>query len=274
MTDELRSNDAPEASARRDFLKVSAGVAGLGAMLAAGAAGTAQAAPSSANLVLYHIEGTRSERVVWLMTELGLPFKFAVDPHDGKASYMAMKGASVMGMSPTIHDDGKTMVESGAILEYIINKYGNGRLAVAPTHEDYQQYLMWMHYAEGSAAARMQSDYWAHEVPDVKTVAPVLSSQMGGAQRVLGFTELTLAQQPYFGGQHFTAADIMMHFPMKLARMWAVDLTLFPHTYAWMQTVEARPNFQKAMALGNPNGGKPAPGRFQPLLSYAGKGAA
>ena len=270
----MTQSDKAEPAVRRQFLKAAAGLAGLGAALGAFAPRAARAAPSSANLVLYHVEGTRSERVVWLMEELKLPFKFAVDPHDGRGSFMAMRKAHPMSMSPTIVDDGKAMVESGAILQYIIHKYGNNRLSVAPTSEDFQQYLLWMHYAEGSAATRMMADYWAHEVPDVKTVAPVLSGMYGGAGRVLGFTELTLAQQPYFGGKNFTAADIMMHFPLKLAPMWGVDMTLFPKTLAWQKTVEARPAFLKMMEVSAPNGGKPAPGRFKPLLSETGKKSA
>lgn len=258
-------------SAFRHFLNIVAGFILIMTGLLAASPASVLAAASSADLVLYHIEGTRSERVIWLMQELDLPFKFAVDPKDTRESYMAMVKAHPMSMSPTIVDDGTAMVESGAILQYIIHKYGDDRLAVDPSSQDYQQYLLWMHYAEGSAATRMMADYWAHEVPNVKEVAKVLSGQLGGAQRVLNFTELTLAQQPYFGGQNFTAADIMMHFPLKLARMWGVDLSLFPHTQKWMNTVEARPGFKKMMEVGSPNGGKPAPGRFQPLLENTGK---
>ena len=232
-----------------------------------------QHSPAGADVIIYHFDGTRSERVLWLMEELDAPYRLAFDPTDQAAAMAAMRSAHPMSMAPSITVGGQAMVESGAILEYLAQTYGAGRLTVAPGKAGYLDYLQWLHFAEGSAAPRIINDYVSRSIPDVGALSPIAGGQIGGAGRILSFVDQTLSQRPYFAGADFTAADINMHFPMKLARMWGVDLTLYPHMAAWLERVEARPGYKRAMAKGSPNGVASHSSRFQPLLAPTGKAA-
>ena len=144
----------------------------------------------------------------------------------------------------------------------IINKYGNGRLAVAPTADDYQQYLMWMHYAEGTMCARLFSDYRAWRVTPPTARSPLVDSEA-----VVQFAEDFLASHAWFGGAEFSAADIMMKFPLDVAtRLNLVDEASFPNVAAWKEKIEARPALQRAMANARPDG---MVGALPPLPQHA-----
>lgn len=270
MEDLDTSDESVRDPDRRAFIATGVGatLGVTGAMIFAEEVAEA-ATQSSANLLLYHLDGTRSERVIWLMEELGLPYVLSAKP--GMAGMADIKAAHPMGMSPTVVDGKLTLVESGAILEYIIHRYGAGRLAEAPSSPGYASYLLWLHYAEGSAAPRIINDYVSRSIPDVATLSPIAGRQIGGAGRVLNFVNMRLGETPHFAGENFTAADIIMHFPLKLTRMWGVDFSLYPNVAAWFDRVEGRPAFAAAMAKGSPNGTAPPPGRFQPLLAPTGK---
>jgi glutathione S-transferase len=261
-----------EVAGRRDFIKSAVGV-GMGtAALAAAAA--AEAAPSSAHLVIYHVTG-RSHRVLWLMEELGLPYQLALVPGgDVREAMASVKSAHPMAMVPVLVDHDLHLVESEAIVTYIINKYGNGRLAVRPNAPNYANYLLWMAFAEGSASPRITADYTLHTIPDVAKISPFAARQLGGTERVLNFLEQTLGKSAYLAGPDFTAADIMMHFPVRAARLWGVDLKeVYPNTHAWMGKIETRPAFLKAAEKGSPNGALTTnpPNAGPPLLSGTGK---
>jgi glutathione S-transferase len=273
MDDLNPSTDAAEMSGRRDFLKVAVG-AGVGAAgLAALSSGPALAAPSSANLMVYHIEERRSFRVLWLMEELGgLPYKLMFTPGDMRKSIAAVKALHPMAMVPTIVDGDLVMVESGAILQYIIDRYGEGRLSIRAGQPNHAQYLQWMYFAEGSASPRITADYTLRTIPDAAKISPFAGVQIGGTERVMRFAENTLAKQPYFAGPEFTAADIMMQFPFKAARLWGVDFNIYPHVGDWMHRMETRPGFLKAEAKGSPGGAPVNPASImQPLLAGTGK---
>jgi glutathione S-transferase len=274
MDDAHLPQDLTDAAGRRDFLKGAVG-AGMG-VAALAAAATAEAAPSSAHLIVYHAEERRSHRVLWLMEELGLPYQLVFKPGDLRASMELAKAAHPMAMFPTIVDGDLHMVESGAILQYLASKYGGDRLTARPGSANYANFLMWMHFAEGSASPRIVADYTIRSIPDAAKASPFAGFQIGGAERVLHFQELTLAKTPYIAGPDFTAADIMMHFPVKAARLWGVDLQgVYPNTHAWMGKMESRPGFLKAVAKGSPNGPLVQPaGIAQPLLAQTGKGKA
>lgn len=242
-----------EAAGRRDFIKTAMAVSAGAGILAAAA--SAEAAPSSAHLTIYHVTG-RSHRVLWLMEELGLPYQLAIAPGgDVRGAMGAVKGAHPMAMVPVLVDGDLHLVESEAILTYIINKYGSGRLALTPKSPNYANYLLWMAFAEGSASPRITADYTLRTIPDVAKNSPFAARQIGGTERVLNFLELSLAKSDYLAGPEFTSADIMMHFPVRAARIWGVDLPgAFPKTAAWMARIESRPAFLKAAEKGSPNG--------------------
>lgn len=217
-------------------------------------------------LTIYHIEGRRSERVAWLMEELGLPYQLVFKKGDTLGSIEALERAHTMRAAPIVTDGELTIQESGAILEYILLRYGNGRLRPADTaSKDYVKYLEFMHFAEGSAMARMLIDVVVRGASGPS--APV--HVMGNSEKVMRFCEATLGENPFFAGKEFTAADIMMHFPMKMGpgivngtpasirQMQSLDrdyLDKYPNVKDWLKRVQGRPAFERAMKATMPDG--------------------
>jgi glutathione S-transferase len=141
-------------------------------------------------------------------------------------------------------------VESGAIIETILERHTPGSLRPALDSVDYPHYLMWMHYAEGSLASRLFSDYRAWRTQPPKQRSPLVDSEA-----VVQFAEQFLATHPWFGGSQFSAADIMMKFPLDVATgLNLVDTAQFPNVAAWKKKIEARPAYQQMLAKARPDG--------------------
>lgn len=202
-------------------------------------------------ITIYHLEGRRSERVVWLMEELNLPYKLEFKRGDLMGSMAKIRALSpIVPMAPTVQYGDQILVESGAILELILNRHAGGRLQPALDSRDYPAHLMWMHYAEGSLASRLFSDYraWMANPPSRR-------SQMVDSEAVVEFAETHLAKNPWFGGAAFSAADIMMLFPLNVATMLnVVDGAQFPKVAAWKDKVQARPAYKAMLAKARPDG--------------------
>lgn len=214
------------------------------------AASTQQAAAPS--IVIYHAEGRRSERVAWLCEELGLPYELKFRRGDVAGSFADIQAVNPgMRVAPTVFYDGELLVESGAILEFILDRNGGGRLVPAVDSPDYATHLRFMHFAEGTLASDAVADYRVARATDGK--APRGAETDG--QRAMRFADDHLAKHPWFGGSEFTAADIMMAFPISYAiRMNVADPAKYPHIAAWQQKVEARPAFQRMLAKARPDG--------------------
>lgn len=214
-------------------------------------------------LTIYHVEGRRSQRVVWLCEELGIPYELSFKRGDIQGSMDAIRAVNpLMPVAPTVRIDGTVMVESGAILEYLVQKHGNGKLAPALSSADYPHYLMWLHFAEGSAMPRMYGDMQRMMLKGEKSISPNvfpgMKQPLVGTLEVLKFVETHLAAHPYFGGESFSAADIMMHLVAVMAgNLPGVDMAQYPRLAAWRQTVEARPAFARASAAALPDGKAP-----------------
>lgn len=223
--------------------------------------------PASA-LIIHHIEGRRSERVAWLCEELGLPYELRFVSGDVRGSLMALATAHVMRIAPILEDGPVKLVESGAILEYLLLRYGEGRLRPAPDSPDMADYLQWMHFAEGSGMFRAMMERLVWQLAGDKPPANVAFLYVGGSRRVLDFAEAALATRPYFAGPDFSAADIMMHFPLRIAPLAIQGVTavtplfhddrsglgLYPNVNVFLDRMAARPAFQRAMATTLPNG--------------------
>jgi glutathione S-transferase len=203
------------------------------------------------NITIYHLEGRRSERIVWLMEELELPYELVYTRGDLGASMAAIRALGhEMPMAPTVVYGDQIIVESGAIMELILDRHAPDKLKPALDSDQYVTYLMWMHYAEGSLAARLFSDYRAWRTSPPKARSPLVDSEA-----VVTFTENFLAENPYFGGDEFSAADIMMVFPLNVATVLGlVDETLYPNVAAWKEKVMARPGYQRMLAAARPDG--------------------
>ncbi|MCR9278757.1 MAG: glutathione S-transferase [Pseudomonadaceae bacterium] len=212
---------------------------------------TGGAVQTTPTITIYHLEGRRSERIVWLMEELQMPYELEFVRGDLRASMANIRAVNPdVPMAPTVLIGDAVLVESGAIMEVILNRYAPGRLQPDLNSSDYPGHLMWMHFAEGSLAARLFSDYraWRKEPPTAR-------SRLVDSEATVQFAENHLAAQPWFGGAEFSAADIMMMFPLNVATaLNIVDAEQFPNVAEWKERIVARPAYQRMLAKARPDG--------------------
>lgn len=235
---------------RRGSLAALAGLVAAPLALAASKTAAKPAAPMP-EVTIYHLEGRRSERIVWLMEELGLPYQLKFKRGDLAGSMAMIRAFSpVVPMAPTVTYGDQVLVESGAIIELILNRHAPGKLQPALESRDYPAYLMWMHFAEGSLAARLFSDYraWTAQPPKER-------SRLVDSEAVVQFADEFLGKHAWFGGAAFSGADIMMLFPLNVATaLNLVDEARFPNVAAWKARIEARPAYQRMLAKARPDG--------------------
>jgi len=204
-------------------------------------------------LIVHHLGISQSDRIVWLCEELGIPYeliRYARDPVTRMAppEYRALHP---FGTAPVITDGDVVLGESGAIIEYIIAKYGDGRLKLEVDHPAFADYLFWFHFANGSVMPSSMVDLAARMLGAGPT-GP-LAALRERSDRAFAMIESRLGEVPYFAGAEFTAADIIMLFPLSTMREFAPrDLTPFPHTRAYLARIAARPAYQRAMAKADP----------------------
>ena len=205
-------------------------------------------------IVVHHLGISQSDRIVWLCEELGIPFElkhYQRDPQTrlAPAEYRAL---TPFGTAPVITDGELTLGESGAIIEYIIQTYGAGRLAVRPGQPGYTDYLFWLHFANGSLMPAAMVDLIAQMI-DPKGENPLLGLLRDRLNRAYGQIEARLGETRYLAGDAFTAADIMSVFGLTTMRMFAPrDLGPYPNIKAYLQRIGERPGFQSAMAKADP----------------------
>jgi glutathione S-transferase len=209
------------------------------------------AAHAAPDVTIYHLEGRRSERIVWLMEELGMPYELVFERGDLAASMANIRAVNPdVPMAPTVLIGDQILVESGAIIEVILNRYAPDKLTPELFSADYANHMMWMHFAEGSLAARLFSDYrtWLRNPPTER-------SRMVDSEATVQYAENHLAKHPWFGGAQFSAADIMMMFPLNVATgLNIVDEAQFPNVAAWKKKAEARGAYQRMLKAARPDG--------------------
>ena len=202
-------------------------------------------------IVVHHLENSRSQRVLWMLEELGLPYEVRRYERDKKTMLAPpeLKSIHPLGKSPVIEDDGVVVPETGAMVEYLVEK-GDGRLG-PPAHRDAAlRYRFWLHYAEGSLMPPLLLKLVVSRIPIMGKVALRRIQPMIDLH--LDYVESQLAQRPWFAGDEMTAADIMMSFPLEAARSRAGLDASHPATAAWLAKVHARPAYQTALAKGGP----------------------
>jgi glutathione S-transferase len=207
-------------------------------------------------ITIYHLNASRSERIVWLMEELGLPYKLEqVTRETSGLAPAAFRDIHPLGKAPVIHDGDTVLIESGAIIEYIIQRYGQGRFAVPVASPDYARYLQWFHFAEGSAMLQFLAYLRMRRLTDGDETAPLFAWARETNTRYLHLMNDALAARPYYAGEAFTAADIMMVFVVHFLKHWAkLDLSPYPNFEPYLDRIGQRPAYQKAMAIANPPG--------------------
>jgi glutathione S-transferase len=216
-------------------------------------------------VTIHHIEGRRSFRVIWLCEELGIPYDLVFKPGDVLGSMVHLrKEYPLMPMAPTIHLRGEFMVESGAILDVLVARYGKGRLIPPVESSDYLKHAQWMHYAEATAMCRMATDRYLALATGVEVNAMPIGYRLGepidkpalvGSLGIFDYVEDYLSKNPYFGGAEFSAADIMMHYAVRGAKLlvW-IDAADYRYVAQWKRKVEARPAFERATKAALPGG--------------------
>jgi glutathione S-transferase len=203
-------------------------------------------------LIVHHLGISQSDRIVWLCEELGLDYelkRYERDPVTRMAP-AAYKALTPFGTAPVITDGDLVLGESGAILEYIIQVYGEGRLMVRPGAPGYTDYLFWYHFANGSLMpAVMMSLVGAMSGADPARIS-ALSARL---DRAYDQIEERLSTVSHFAGDAFTAADIIMLFPLTTMRVFAPrDLTPYPNIRAYLRRIGQRPAFRRAMQKADP----------------------
>jgi glutathione S-transferase len=205
-------------------------------------------------ITVYHLSTSRSERVVWLLEELGLDYQLeCFRREENGAAPEAMKAIHPLGRAPVIRDGDVVLAESGAIIEYLLHRHGNGRLAVGPDADAFPRYLYWLHFAEGSLMTLLLIALTLSRLPDGNASVPGTRVQ-ARMKLLLGFVDAELAKVPYFAGADFTAADVMMAFPLTTMRRFLdYDIAPYANIAAYVKRIEARPAYRKAMALAGPD---------------------
>ena len=217
-------------------------------------------------ITVHHLNNSRSQRVLWLLEELGLPYE--VKRYERNAKTMLappeLKAVHPLGKSPVITEGAATVAESGAILEYLLDRAGDTPLRPAAGTPEHLRYRYWLHYAEGSAMTPLLLKLIFGRIPSQPMpffVRPVARAIASGAlknfvdpqvQLHLDYLEGELGRSTWFAGEAFSAADIQMSFPLEAASARGGLDTRYPKLGAFLKRIHARPAYARALEAGGP----------------------
>jgi glutathione S-transferase len=214
-------------------------------------------------LIVHHLNNSRSQRVLWLLEELGVAYEIVrYQRQPDMLAPAELRAVHPLGKSPVITDAGNTIAESGAIAEYLVGTYGNGRLIPPPDTPERLRYTYWLHYAEGSAMPPLLLKLLFTLMPTraPALVRPLVRMISGQALTTfinpqlklhMGFWESELSKSEWFAGDAFTAADIQMSFPLEAASRGGLEQG-HPKAMAFLERIHARPAYQRALEKGGP----------------------
>ncbi len=202
-------------------------------------------------LTVHHLNNSRSQRVLWLLEELGVEYDVRNYQRDSETNLAPPELLEIhpLGKSPVITDGNFTIIESGAIIDFIVRHYGEGRLAPVPGTTAYEDYLQWMHYAEGSAMLPLMLKMYTGRLPDGG--AALQSRIHSELDNHLGFMNRALEKGEWFVDNEFSAADIQLSFVPQIGKL-LYDLDAFPELDAFLTRIHARPAYQRALERGGP----------------------
>ena len=217
-------------------------------------------------LVVHHLNNSRSQRVLWLLEELGVPYEVRHHQRDAKTMLAppALLKVHPLGKSPVVVDAGTTVAETGAIVEYLLDVHGQGRLRPAAGTPDHLRYRYWLHFAEGSAMPPLLMKLIFDRIERgpmpffVKPIAKGIAAKVKGGfiqpniDRNFNFIEAELGKSPWFAGDELTAADVQMSFPLEAAAARGGPAAKQPRVTEFLQRIHARPAYQRALARGGP----------------------
>jgi len=215
-------------------------------------------------IVVHHLNNSRSQRVLWLLEELGLEYEVRRYQRDAKTMLAPpeLRAVHPLGKSPVIEDDGQTLAESGAILEYLVERHGGGRLLPVAGTPERLRCRYWMHFAEGSMMPPLLLKLVFDRIetaPMPFFVRPIARSIAGRAksgfilpnlERSLDYMEGELGRSAWFAGPEFTVADIQMSYPVEAARMRGGLDAKRPRLMDYLARIHARPAYRRAIERG------------------------
>jgi len=200
-------------------------------------------------LVVHHLNDSRSQRVLWLLEELALPYEIRHYQRDA-ATRLAppeLRAVHPLGKSPVLTDGAQTVIESGAIVDYVIRRHGAGRLQPAPETALFDIYQQWLHYSEGSAMLPLMLKLYVGRLGDAGApLAPRIDNEIANH---MGYVEQSLANREWLLGDLFSGADIQLSFVGEALRGLRAQ---YPNIEAWVRRFQARPAYRQALERGGP----------------------
>ena len=201
-------------------------------------------------ITVHHLNDSRSHRILWLMEELGLPYE--IKRYQRLPTRLAppeLAAIHPLGKSPVVTDGGKTIFESAAIIDYVIRRHANGRLQPDPATPVYDDYQMWLHYAEGSAMLPLMLHLYVSRLGEGGApLTPRIESEIANH---LGYLDAHLKGKQFLLGDLFTGADIQMSFIPEIAEVFG-KRAAFPNLDAWIRRLHERPAYKKALEKNGP----------------------
>ena len=200
-------------------------------------------------IIVHHLNNSRSQRILWLLEELGLPYEIKRYQRDPKTNLAPpeLKAINPLGKSPVIEDGDRVLIESAAIIDYLIRRHGQGRLQPDPASASYDKYVQWLHFAEGSAMLPLMLNLYVGRLGDAGApLHPRIESEVAN---YLGYLNDVLGQAPYLVGDELSGADIQMSFIGEIAKAQG-KLQAYPNLAAWVANFQARPAYRKAVEQG------------------------
>jgi glutathione S-transferase len=201
-------------------------------------------------IVVHHLNDSRSQRILWLLEELNVPYEIKHYQRDAQTRLAPpeLKAIHPLGKSPVITDNGRVIIESGAIIDYIVRHYGQQLQPIA-TSKDYDEYQQWLHYAEGSAMLPLLLKLYVSRLGDAGApLSPRIESELANH---IGYVNTSLNGRDWLLGNDMTAADIQMSFVGEAASA-RTNRAAYPNIEAWVKRFQARPAYQRALVRGGP----------------------
>jgi len=202
-------------------------------------------------LTVHHLNESRSQRILWLLEELGTPYEIKFYTRDAETNLAPpeLKAVHPLGKSPVITDEGRTIAESGAIVDYIVRRHGGGRLAPKPDDPAYETHQEWLHYAEGSAMLLLMLQLYTLRLGEAGApLKPRIDSEI---DTHLGYVDQSLKGRDFLLGDQLTAADVQMSFVGEVGRAFG-RLADKPNLDGWVDRLHARPAYKRALERGGP----------------------
>ena len=200
-------------------------------------------------ITVHHLNDSRSQRILWLLEELGLPYEIAFYQRDAVTRLAPSELLAVhpLGKSPVLTDEHGTIIESGAIIDHLIRRHGGGKLSPATDSADYDAYVQWLHYAEGSAMLPLMMQLYTGRLGDA--AAPLKPRIDAEIANHLGYVDASLAGREWLIGDDLTGADVQMSFVGEIAGAFGLRGS-YPNIDAWVKRFQARPAYRRGLEKG------------------------